>query len=391
MNSKLSISDSTMVSSSLLLLDGSTISNWRFDDVSPSQQAILPQDPGPQDSRTNSIGASTVDLQQDYEAMVSKPSRNDSLQSIKLRLRNRSTTSISLVQGVLRCSLSSSIRSSMSWRTSWSGLVSIPSIADASESDCTRNASFREENAFESFNLKDPSTVQQRLRKYNHLSADDVIVWRQLINYHDGSLESSKSKRRLLRKSFQTIDYLLNPVWRICCRRHAETCPCCGSLQIHRTIAAGLGSAEKLSCFHTINDPDGFGHTPLHYAAQLGESGVGSFLDHLIQAGANTSSRNTKGQTFLHILFSISEFDDLPRHFDLLRYLSSSGFAFHVRDYHGQTPILQLFARANKLTETSLNCVDEMFSIMNPQIDVMDNQGFTIGQHLCKICMPKFD
>ncbi|KAK0100668.1 hypothetical protein ONS95_007120 [Cadophora gregata] len=101
--------------------------------------------------------------------------------------------------------------------------------------------------------------------------------------------------------------------------------------------------------------------------------------------GADISSRNTQGQTFLHTLFLVSEFEDLPKYINLPRYLKSMDFAFDVRDYHGRTPTLQLFEQASKLSHTSPVFIKELFSIVPPQIDVMDNQGHTIGYHLFKL------
>ncbi|KUJ23873.1 ankyrin [Mollisia scopiformis] len=127
---------------------------------------------------------------------------------------------------------------------------------------------------------------------------------------------------------------------RPCCQYFAQIpapgieCSTCGTKEVH------YRARSEEDYIIASMDVDKFGNTPLHHAAAVGNlSGIVRFLETYGKVSKTQSfSRNTSGETFMHVL-RLSKSEDFDKFLDLLRLVDShtSTFSFSMIDYHGRT------------------------------------------------------
>jgi hypothetical protein len=125
--------------------------------------------------------------------------------------------------------------------------------------------------------------------------------------------------------------------WRPCCNYFGEMpalgteCATCGTKEVHHLARSKKGSEI------TSMDIDRFGNTTLHHAAAAGNlSSIAQFLKTYGSIPKTQPfSRNTSGETFLHVL----RFND-PSNFEtfleILKCAVLLGFSFSTRDDYGR-------------------------------------------------------
>lgn len=138
---------------------------------------------------------------------------------------------------------------------------------------------------------------------------------------------------------------------RACCGMMAfPSCKTCGFSNVHKwaiiTVKESVAQVPLPTSFPAefVHDRDHFGNTPLHFVAAnatSSKSSVWRTIRWLIYKGANIQTRNTSGETFMHVLHP-ERLKDTQEYLDLLQLLAEHHFPFSQRDYHGQT-IADLF------------------------------------------------
>jgi ankyrin repeat protein len=164
--------------------------------------------------------------------------------------------------------------------------------------------------------------------------------------------------------------------------RDKNPCSICLSLPAHR-LAEYPGAHTELCWRLQANKRDAFDHTPLHFAAaseRLG-SDITASVTALIEIGADILAVNTCGETFLHTLLGLVRLDELRNCFPLFRFLERLEFPFCQRDYEGRTPLHVLLERCQSLSCGSFEVLGELIDIMKPEIESMDNLGYTISYY----------
>lgn len=123
-----------------------------------------------------------------------------------------------------------------------------------------------------------------------------------------------------------------------------------------------------------INEVDIFGNSVLHVAASLG-SPVRYLIELITKNNVNTNATNSAGQTFLHLVYAPTEYNDICL---LLGILSVRGFNFGQHDHHGQTS-LHLLTRPWLPQIYLITVIRKLHSlgfVLPPT--TRDNLGFTI-------------
>jgi len=138
-----------------------------------------------------------------------------------------------------------------------------------------------------------------------------------------------------------------------------------------------------------INKRDFFDQTPLHFAAAIQRPNLDVIM-RLIQFGADVESTNSRGQTFLHVLFLHKRLDELSEHLDLLRYLAEHRFPFSRRDYHGCTPLHVLLRPEYHVDENTVQVLEEIMNITKPDVDALDSFGISIRHYIEEKTQPQF-
>jgi hypothetical protein len=281
-----------------------------------------------------------------------------SISSLRTRLSNRSSSSVQHVHSVLRMSSSNSWRSSTSWRSSWKSMASAGlSIVSASES------------------------VLQRVAI--GLSKGEQEVWDEIID----ESQLVQVPAREMRPSYLCIA----PFKRNCCGlvgRGGSSCIVCGFSSHH--ARASIGDPSWYGLRAGYNQRDYFRNTPLHYAAASGHATPYRIIE-AIKYGADVRAKNTSGQSFMHVL-DTRAFQDISGYVILLRHLNGLNFPFSDRDCHGRTIMHGLLqgpsvlefntARVEASQEGYLKALSEIFLILQPDMNALDNYGDSVGDLL---------
>jgi ankyrin repeat protein len=152
-------------------------------------------------------------------------------------------------------------------------------------------------------------------------------------------------------------------------------CADCGMQPIHSYIRylRGPDIPRKIPS-EQINQRDYFDNGPLHFAAKF-KSKTPELLFRMIDMGADIHSVNTSGATFLHVLFRFMQPHQILHFLPLLRRLADLGFSFLIRDYWGRQPVHLLLKGAHSPSLDSVDRLEEVFSILKPDIDALDIDG----------------
>jgi ankyrin repeat protein len=157
----------------------------------------------------------------------------------------------------------------------------------------------------------------------------------------------------------------------------------CGTLAVHIAAAKGKGRDILKSWPHQINSGDYFNNRPLHFAA-LRFRGSDHIIE-MLKGGGDAALVNTSGETFVHILFGRLPLEYLlSNNLYLVKYLVAANFDFSCRDYHGRTPLHTLLQEKMNLREGDLAMLKEVFQLLRPDLDCVDNFGFSIRSYLLK-------
>jgi ankyrin repeat protein len=155
-------------------------------------------------------------------------------------------------------------------------------------------------------------------------------------------------------------------------------------MPVHLLAARATAHDNIVSIWpHLLNQGDYFNNRPLHFAA-ASKNPSGEQMIKMIQGGGDVASINTNGATFVHVLFKRVEPEQLPLFLSLFRYLASVDFNFSCRDYHGRTPWHMLFQRDLNLNENSAVILEHILHLLKPDIDCVDNFGFSIRSYAVK-------
>jgi ankyrin repeat protein len=132
---------------------------------------------------------------------------------------------------------------------------------------------------------------------------------------------------------------------------------------------------------------DSLGNSRLHYAAFSGAATV-PLIRSLLENGADIRARNVSGETFMHVLKTkkFIESQGMPKYITLLRLLSDLNFPFQQRDLHGRTIAHRLcedgWLFCSAIREYTLSEFYETLSILNINMDALDNHGFNAGDEI---------
>jgi Ankyrin repeat len=372
-------SESQLIIPSLLLLDGSSVTNTALN----LRQAF--QDNTNQSSKDHSISTSSMEQLQDPTPQSTEMSI-DSIQSLQARLSRRSSSVVQHVQSVLRYSLSNSWRSSVSWRSSWISFGSQISMVSAARSIATKSD-------IDEDDLPPTSSTQA--------PAEGVIIrtsQNQLSRTPNVMTSEQEGRWVLFWPGHYLIDYVmafeLSP-----CRKMKHTamavCDCCGLTPTHLSVATPDYSTDHAfsnavsfkrfdrmppSSAKDVNRKDYLNNSPLHFAASARGCDP-KVLITLINMGADIHAVNTWGATFLHVLFFRLPRERLSSFIPLLEHLGHVGFRFSRRDYSGRQPFHHLLHKAHYQERGAF---EEAMTIARPDLDAMDSSGLSIRKYLRK-------
>jgi ankyrin repeat protein len=171
----------------------------------------------------------------------------------------------------------------------------------------------------------------------------------------------------------------------------SEGCVECGASKAHY-LARIANSIKKQDLFEKLQDisndnpHDIYGNTPLHFLASLGPKPYR--IQTFKGAGADLSSRNVDGDTFLHVL-EPSELEGFYLS-DLLAWCDENGFNLKQRNLDGKTFLHCLLDRGLSYNNwvnilTTLHSLrhhrtarDNAFSLLADYLHARDNQGRSI-------------
>lgn len=347
------LANSEPVYSSLLLLDGSSISTtadgFRTDII-------------PKTSDSDCPGDSSFEVRDEEGHIAKSPirprARNHELSSERASSRNLnigkqlghkySAAYLKHVNSVLRYS------SSNSWRSS------LGSLSSRASSLMSRTAAHDKSN-----------TVALGLTVEEHK------IWKELV--HESKLKPPTPSRPHYG--------IVSPLCRLCCRRDVSgvaVCLECGFTPQHRqAIESASISLVDAGVPPFKNRGDVYNNTPLHCAAA--SVGHDEFwkIRNIIRHGVDVHRCNTFGETFLHILCrkgpkTRKDTDDFLL---LLMELSKDEFNFHRPGYHGRTILHILFQHSDGHVYDDLD-LQQIFSIIDPGVNLRDNSGFSIKDYL---------
>jgi hypothetical protein len=387
--------ESQLVNPSLLLLDGSIVAASAatvfHDGVSavPVTTALERQD-----------GSSSSTPLLEPEPATSQPlslrSSIPSLRALEERLSRRSNSIIRHVHSVLRYSSTSSWASALSWRSSWlsfnSSMETPASIRPTSLTDegtapsTPLDASISKSVLSKLFFRRTTHPPLRVLKESpGSLPLAEQRVWRELIDDNQLPLWSGRPFFHLM--SLNTRNCYQHHCYKAAVYLYRfteqEICKYCGFLPVHSFVTMPQ-KPDVLECWtHQLNKGDYFNNRPLHFAAAaLIPSGE---IIRIIAEGGNPKSTNTSGATFVHTLFEHVQPRNLLHCYQpLLKYLAALNFDFSCRDYHGQTPWHMLLENKSIRDENELEKLGEAIELLKPDLDLVDNFGFSIRFHILK-------
>jgi hypothetical protein len=127
------------------------------------------------------------------------------------------------------------------------------------------------------------------------------------------------------------------------------------------------------------NEKDYFDNTLLHYVAASGHASL-STITSFLSLGVGPGSRNTSGETFLHLL-PYSEFEGFEKYIDLLRFLAALRFPMGQRDYHGRT-IAHILCADPGVKNLSIDNLSKICQVLAPDFHSLDNLGNSVRLYL---------
>ena len=349
------LANSEPVYSSLLLLDGSSVSTTSdglggdisqktSDSGCPGDSSLMVGD-----ERAWDIAKSPPIRPRAQNHELSSKRASSSILNIGKQLGHKySAVYLKHVSSVLRYS------SSNSWRSS------LGSLSSRASSFMSRTAAHDKSN-----------TIALGLTVEEHK------IWKELVD------ESRLKPTVPSRPQYRTV----SPLCRLCCRRDVSgvaVCWECGFTPQHRQ-AIESASISLLDAGDTPfkNRGDFYDNTPLHCAAA--SVGHGEFwkIRGIVRQGVEVDRCNTFRETFLHILCrkgprTLKDTDDFLL---LLTDLSKVGFPFLRQDYHGRT-ILHVLLQHSYNYVYDVLVLRQMFWITSPNLDSRDNSGLSIKDHL---------
>ena len=365
--------DSEPVISSLLLLDGSSLSPASTGSVSDMTRTTCIDNlsgKSPLDLRTSAALDSTSSPTRTHSKQLEiSTTRERSIRGLGRQLADKYSESyLKHVDSIMRYSSSNSWRSSLTSISSRaSSLLSRRSAHDKSN---TEEASYSKH--WERTGAPHPYNQKSTLSTLDEIEPMEQEVWNELID------EGKVGPRP--RPPYLTV----SPLYRKCCKPLAyPVCQRCGFTFDHR-YAITCGQLDSSSENSFINRSDFYGNTPLHCAAAGVVQDRFEKLRHrsLLWPGVEVSRCNTMGETFLHILCRSGPRTpkDSADFSLLLMDLSVTDFPFSKRDCHGRTILHILFQYSDG--KHSIEFLREILSIMKPDLSVKDNAGFCVQEYL---------
>jgi ankyrin repeat protein len=304
----------------------------------------------------------------------------------RLRKLLRSGSYSAHVQAVLRYSSTDSFRSSI--RSSIrSSVVSLASLGSSLKSArMSGNGSLRDEPV-------NPTLAETEYSLNTApLSAREKLVWKELID------ESMLMLAIASKPTYAAISLVQRP----CCNLkvsvwqpndHATAvCTTCGLGESHLfALEAKIGWSIRMNSSDVEGDfnvRDYFGNSPLHIMATRRDGDISdaiAFIRWMLgtKPGAYTATRNTSGETFLHVLSTtvpgVDEFLRLHKILELLR------LSYDWRDFHGCSIAHAIF-RMQPIGIRRLRSPEEtlrVLSLMNADLNSYDSLGHNFRDDFC--------
>jgi hypothetical protein len=158
-------------------------------------------------------------------------------------------------------------------------------------------------------------------------------------------------------------------------------CGQCGFIEVHY-CARTLDVTKMLDNCDDLNMADYFGNTILHFLAHA-SSGPAKFSAILrcIQTGADINTRNTAGETFVHVLKD--QFTDFEQCFTMLKLLQSRNFTFEQRDFWGRSAIHAFFDQTLPPRNVPVIHLQLLLGLINVDMNSVD----VCGKRLQDTCL----
>lgn len=391
--------DSWPISSSLLLLDGSTLCS---SSNAPKTESPFPSIDHLSNQQPLILEGDVIEASAKYQSPTTK-SRLRLARTFKVlrglgqRAEKFSDAELKHIDSVVRYSSSISFRSSFDSRSSGSSSILPPSIThDIEATGRTRNYSQLHPVATPHINIEDgeDTTISQsQVRNASSngrmteehllqspsplttplLTIEEQEVWDELVN------EDSLGPPIVSRPAYSVIF----PLNRKCCTSLSEddndtTCRMCGFTPEHRR-AARSGFIRFSTPF--VNARDFYNNTPLHCtAASLGRFEFRK-VQYMIARGSEVLHINSSGESFLHILCQkgLHTIQDATSFLGILSELEKMGFPFSTPDYHGRTILHHLFQYTDDFI-IDIDRLSRLFRIVKPDLNVYDNTGSSVAK-----------
>jgi ankyrin repeat protein len=178
--------------------------------------------------------------------------------------------------------------------------------------------------------------------------------------------------------------------WPVCDAISLSRRPCCSldlrNFEHRRCETCGFSVAledarrcVKNSSQKSIKEVDTFGNGVLHHAAAAGRASF-SFLEYLINCGADINAKNTSRETFMHTLHP-QGLGGFANYLKLLRLVDQNSFDLQCTDRYGQT-LSHILLREFDVSKISIDEIEEAFDLLRPDIEAADNLGRTIEDYL---------
>jgi ankyrin repeat protein len=348
------LANSEPVYSSLLLLDGSSIS---------TTADVFGGDIMPKTSDSDCLSDSSLEVRDEVAWEIAKSPIGPRARNHELSSKTASSSILNIgkqlghkfsaaylkhVNSVLRYS------SSNSWRSS------LGSLSSRASSLMSRTA-----------------THDKSITVAFGLTVEEHKIWKELI-------DESRLKPTIPSRPQYGI---VSSHFRLCCCREVSlvaVCRECGFTPQHRQAI----ESASISLVDAGNPPfknrgDFYDNTPLHCAAASVCDGEFWKIRNIIRQGVDVCRYNTFRETFLHILCrkgprTLKDTDDFLL---LLKDLSKVGFPFLRQDCHGRT-ILHVLLQHSYNYVYDVLVLRQMFWIINPNLNSRDNSGLSIKDHL---------
>lgn len=388
------LANSEPVTSSLLLLDGSSLSP----SFNGSGSELL--------RKTFHVGTSSkypVEIVPSVGSEVTQPIKSPNDGQLELRVKaarnipdlgrrladKYSDKYVKRIHSIMRYSSSDSWRSSLSSFSSQASSlfsrfsVHKPTNGDEADGTFTGNAKSITPDRSRDFDYSKPLPsiplpYTDILQPHNRSSAiirEDEITPKELQIWHELVDEGKLGPDAL-------PQYLgVSPLHRNCCASSfLLNCGKCGFWRAHRIAIEGgeMGEFDR----QYIDEADFYGNTALHCAAAAVLEDNFSKIQQMIWQGAHVTQCNTFGETFLRILcrHGPRTQKDTDCFVEIVRSVGP-GFPFSKGDYHGRTILHVLFhnSRGHRYSGSFLR---QIFDIMKPDIESKDNAGICVQDYL---------